>query len=516
MSYKLRWLVILIVAAASIYGMFPLNEKIKLGLDLQGGMHVVLGVKADKTVEAKMDNLVVQIKKELNSNNIKFAYVQKTSDNKINIALADSKDSEKVKELIKKNYPMLKDASLSADAKSITFAMSEDEIKRIKDYAVEQAAQVIRNRIDEFGVSEPLIQRQGEDQILVQLPGVTDPERAISLIGKTAQLKFQIVDDTVTPQDIESGNIPFDDIVLYKKVIDKTTGKLIKKIPYALKREVMLTGDYLVDAEVRISSQFNEPYVWIKFDAAGSKLFEEITGEYVGKKMAIVLDNNVYSAPTINERIAGGSAQISGSFTMETAKDLAIVLRAGSLPAPVEILENRTVGPSLGQDSINKGFKAAIIGFVLVMIFMAVYYKLSGIIADVALLSNFVIILGIMSYFGATLTLPGIAGLILTIGMSVDANVLIFERIREELRLGRSALNGIEAGYEKAMSTILDANITTLIAAVVLFQFGTGPIKGFAVTLSIGILASMFTAIFVTRTIFMSIYGRKDSAKLSI
>jgi preprotein translocase subunit SecD len=516
MNLKVRWIVILAVVASCLYAMFPLKEKIKLGLDLQGGMHVVLGVDTEKAIDAKVDSLVNQLKKSLKEKNIKYTYVQKSSDGKINIALADENSLGKLKEFIKKYYPSLEESGLGTDKRVISLSISSKEKARLADYAVEQASQVIRNRIDEFGVSEPLVQRQGDNQILVQLPGITDPDRAIALIGKTAQLKFHIVDDSVSKEDLASGNIPFNDIILYQKKIDKTTGKVISQIPYALNREAVLTGDYLVDAEVRISSQFNEPYVWIKFDSAGSKLFDEITAENTGKRMAIVLDDNIYSAPVINERIMGGEAQISGNFTMQSAKDLAIVLRAGSLPAPVEILENRTVGPSLGQDSIDKGIKAALIGFVVVLLFMLVYYRVSGFIADIALLLNFVIIMGVMSYFDATLTLPGIAGLILTIGMSVDANVLIFERIREEIRLGRSSLNAIEAGYEKAMSTIMDANITTLIAAVVLFQFGTGPIKGFAVTLSIGILASMFTAIFVTRTIFMMLYGKKDSGKLSI
>lgn len=516
MSLKIRWLVILVIAVSALYGMLPLNQKIKLGLDLQGGMHVMLGVITEKAVDAKLDSLINQIKKELKDQEIKYSYVQKSPDGRINIAIADANTSDKLRKLLDENYPILSEVGTDSDKRIISLSITDKEQEKIADYAVEQAAQVIRNRIDEFGVNEPLVQRQGKTQILIQLPGITDPDRAISLIGKTAQLKFHIVDDSVLEADISSGNIPFNDILLFQKKVDKVTGKIISQIPYVVNREAILTGDYLIDAELRISSQFNDPYVWIKFDSAGSKLFEEITANNTGKSLAIVLDDNVYSAPNINERIAGGEAQISGNFTMESAKDLAIVLRAGSLPAPVEILENRTVGPSLGQDSIDKGFKAAIIGFILIIIFMAFYYKLAGIVADSALIMNFIIIMGTMSYFDATLTLPGIAGLILTIGMSVDANVLIFERIREEIRLGRTPLNGIEAGYEKAMSTIMDANITTLIAAIVLFQFGTGPIKGFAVTLSIGIIASMFTAIFMTRTIFMAIYGKKNSGKLSI
>ncbi|TYB32667.1 MAG: protein translocase subunit SecD, partial [Flexistipes sinusarabici] len=332
---------------------------------------------------------------------------------------------------------------------------------------------------------------------------------------KTAQLKFHLVDEDVSQEDIRQGNIPFGDMVLYKKV-QTDAGKVEEKIPYVVKKEAMLTGEYLVDAEVRISNQFNQPYVWIKFDSAGSKLFDQITAQNIGKRFAIVLDKNVYSAPVIRERIPGGEAQISGDFTMEEARDLAIVLRAGSLPAPVNILENRTVGPSLGKISINKGFKSALIGIILVAIFILFYYRLSGILADAALLINFILILGFMNFLGATLTLPGIAGLILIVGMSVDANVLIFERVREELRFGRTPLNALEAGYEKAMSTIMDANITTFIATIVLFQFGTGPIKGFAVTLSIGILASLFTAIFVTRTVFLTVYAGKSNKSISI
>jgi preprotein translocase subunit SecD len=516
MKYKLRWATILIVVVIALAMIFPLNKKIKLGLDLQGGMHVVLGVETDKAVDGRLETLVSQLRKELRSEKIKYTFAQKSEDKKIRLGFPDENSADKALDIIKKNYPYLVNTSLSSEPNILVLSLEKQEYNKIKDYAVEQAVQVIRNRIDQFGVSEPLIQRQGETEILVQLPGVTDPERALDLIGKTAKLRFHIVDDSVSVESALSGNLPFDNILLYQKEYDKVTGKLISQTPYVLKRDAVLTGEFITDAEVRISPQFNEPYVLIKFDSAGSKLFDQITAENVGKRLAIVLDDNVYSAPVIRERISGGEAQISGNFTMEEAKDLAIVLRAGSLPAPVVVLENRTVGPSLGFDSISKGVKAAIIGLILVIAFMLFYYRASGIIANIALILNFILILGIMSMFKATLTLPGIAGIILTIGMSVDANVLIFERIREELRLGRTPLNAIEAGYEKAMSTILDANITTLIAALVLFQFGTGPIKGFAVTLSIGILSSMFTAIFVTRTIFLTFFSSKEVKKLSI
>lgn len=345
---------------------------------------------------------------------------------------------KKAKELIAENYPSLQDISISKE-NMLSYMLEKQAADRVRQYAVDQSLEVVRNRIDEFGVSEPVIQRQGEKkQVVVQLPGVTDPDRAINLIGKTAQLKFYIVDDNVSASEIESGNIPFDDVILYQKQTDPITGQTTGRTPFVLKKDAVLTGDYLVDAEVSISSTYNQPIVQFRMDAAGSKLFEEITGDNIGNRMAIVLDDNVYSAPVIKSRIPGGSAYIDGMDSMQEAKDLAIVLRAGSLPAPVSIEENRTVGPSLGQDSINSGLKAALIGLLLIVVFMLVYYRVAGIIANIALATNFILILGVMSQFEATLTLPGIAGIILTIGMSVDANVLIFERVREEIRMGRT------------------------------------------------------------------------------
>lgn len=514
MNLKVRWALILIVLGWSLYSMFPLEKKIKLGLDLQGGMHVVLGVDTEKAVESRVESTSVQIRKELAAEKINFSYVQKSGKDKINISLKTPQDMDKVKNLVSKNYPTLQDVSISEE-NTLSYIIEPKSVKQIKDSAVEQSLEVVRNRIDQFGVSEPVIQRQGENQVVVQLPGITDPERAINLIGKTAQLRFYLVDEEVSAAEVERGNIPFDDVILYQKKTDEA-GKTLSKVPYVLKREAALTGEYITDAEVNFSNTYNLPIVQFKLDAAGSKLFEELTGENIGKRMAIVLDDNVYSAPMIKTRIPGGSAYIDGMDSLDEAKDLAIVLRAGSLPAPVQIEENRTVGPSLGNDSINSGVKASVIGFVAIVIFMGIYYRLSGWVANIALFTNFVIILGVMAQFGATLTLPGIAGIILTVGMAVDANVLIFERVREELRQGRTPLNALEYGYEKAFSTIMDANITTIIAAIVLFQFGTGPIKGFAVTLSIGILASLFTAIFVTRVIFWSYLGKKEVKSLSI
>jgi preprotein translocase subunit SecD len=383
-------------------------------------------------------------------------------------------------------------------------------IQRLRNSAIDQSLETIRNRVDEFGVSEPTIQREGRDRILIQLPGLKDPKRAIELIGKTARLDFKLVDDESSLESALQGDMPMDDEILYQK--NSVTGQ---KEPLLLKKRVLLTGDTISDARVSYD-QFQNPFVSLTFDSRGARIFEQVTGKYVKKRLAIVLDGTVYSAPVIQDRIAGGRAQITGRFSLDEAKDLAIVLRAGALPAPVTIMENRTVGPSLGQDSIEKGFKSIVIGGIFVVVFMIFYYRLSGILATVALMLNLFIIMAALSGLNAALTLPGIAGIILTIGMAVDANVIIFERIREELRSGKTVLSAVDGGYSKAFSTILDANVTTLIAAFVLFQFGTGPVKGFAVTLCLGIIASMFTAIFVTRLIFDLVLRRREVTALSI
>ena len=378
-----------------------------------------------------------------------------------------------------------------------------------------QALETLRNRVDQFGVSEPTLQRQADNRILIQLPGVKDPQRAIDLLGKTARLEFKMVMEDANPQDAIAGNLPRGGQLLYERRVDPLSGT-ISETPIIVETKTSLTGDLLSNAQVRIDTRFNEPYVAIDFNSVGAKRFDQITAANVGRRMAIVLDDTVYSAPVIRERISGGSAQVSGSFTEQEATDLAIVLRAGSLPAPVKIMENRTVGPSLGQDSINQGIMSILIGSVLVILAMFLYYRLSGLVANLVLILNIVFIMAMLSIFGATLTLPGLAGIVLTVGMAVDANVLIFERIREELRLGRTARAALEAGFEKAKLTIIDANITTLIAALVLFQFGTGPVKGFAVTLSIGIISSLFTAVIVSRLIFDFFLSRSQATRLSI
>jgi preprotein translocase subunit SecD len=515
MKKDLNWRVILIIIVLgfAVWSALPLKDKISLGLDLQGGMHLILEVETDKAVENAAFRMLDNIKNDLRKERVRYTTLRKDENNTIIIEPREEKDSPKIEKIIE-NYPLQKTA-VSGEGKQ-GYAFGSAHTKRIKENAVDQALETIRNRIDQFGVNEPTLQRQGKDRILIQLPGIDDPERAIKLIGQTALLEFKLVNDEYGLDKALRGNVPTGHEVLYQKRVDKVTGS-VKQVPYLLKKRALLTGEYLTNAEVRIDSQqFNEPYVLIVFDKTGSRLFKKITRESVGKKLAIILDNSVYSAPVIQEEIPDGRAQISGMFSMDEAHDLSIVLRAGSLPAPVKILENRTVGPSLGRDSIDKGLNSMILGGILVIIFMFIYYRFSGSIANLALFLNIVLIAGAMGYFRATLTLPGIAGIILTIGMAVDANVLIFERIREEMRLGKTVRASVDGGFSKAFLTILDANVTTLIASVFLFQFGTGPVKGFAVTLIIGILASMFTAVFVSRVVFNFALSRVQVKKLSI
>lgn len=492
-------------------------DPIHLGLDLQGGMHLVLGVDADKAVEGRLDTMVDQTEILLREKDVVFKRVDRSSGERIVVTVYDEEVGKQVDALMEESFPNLELLTLSADGAYIlkNYRISDSEIDEIKEYAVRQALETLRNRVDQFGVSEPTLQRQAGNRILIQLPGVKDPQRAIDLLGKTARLDFKMVMEDANPQDAVAGNLPQGGELLYERRVDKRTGS-VAETPLVVEAKTVLTGDLLSNAQVRIDTRFNDPYVAIDFNAVGAKRFDQITAANIGKRMAIVLDDTVYSAPVIRERISGGSAQISGNFTEQEATDLAIVLRAGSLPAPVNILENRTVGPSLGQDSINQGMLSVMIGGLLVVVAMLIYYRLFGVVANVVLILNVVFIMALLAIFGATLTLPGIAGIVLTVGMAVDANVLIFERIREEVRLGRTARAALEAGYSKAFLTIIDANVTTLIAALVLFQFGTGPVKGFAVTLSVGIIASLFTAIFVSRLIFDFFLARRKVDRLSI
>jgi preprotein translocase subunit SecD len=379
-----------------------------------------------------------------------------------------------------------------------TLTLSKEEMRSIRDYAVDQSLETIRNRIDQFGVSEPTIQRQGQQDILVQLPGIQDPERAKEIIGKTALLEFKLVDETGNIEEALRSGAPPGREILYGYG-SREEGKPGEKLPYLLESRTLMTGETIIDARVRPPTQLEGPYVELILNSSGARLFEQITGANIKRRLAIVLDNRVYSAPVIQDRIGGGRATITGSFDIKEARDLAIVLRAGALPAPVEIVEERTVGPSLGRDSIQQGIASFIVGGALVVVFMIAYYKGAGLVAVVALIFNVFFMLAVLAGFQAVLTLPGIAGIVLTLGMAVDANVLINERIREELRAGRAPRSAVEAGYEHALPAILDSNITTFLSGVILFQFGTGPIKGFAVTLCIGILTTVVTAVYLTR-----------------
>lgn len=493
------------------------KEKIRLGLDLQGGMHLVLEVEALKAVESHLERVVEELKEDLRENKIRYLGLMRRGTERLDLTLMRPEDRDRFIDMVTERYRDFEVRPVSEvdkhpEFRLILFLKAKERIRKM---AVDQALETIRNRIDQFGVSEPDIRPQENNRILIQLPGVKDPKRAIELIGKTALLEFKLVDDAHSVEDAVKGNVPPGDEILYHVSFDPKTGHR-KKTPYLLKKRTLITGEYITDARVQIEGQYNEPYVSLSFDSRGARLFEKITGENIKKRLAIVLDSKVNSAPVIQDRISGGKAQITGRYSMDEARDLAIVLRAGALPAPVKIIEERTVGPSLGKDSIEKGFKSMLIGGAVVILFMIIYYGFSGIIADIALLMNILFIMAGLAFFSATLTLPGIAGMILTIGMGVDANVLIFERIREEMRLGKTPRASIEGGYGKALVTILDAQVTTLIAALVLFQFGTGAVRGFAVTLSIGIIASMFTGIFMTRIIFDYFYVHRKGKRISI
>jgi len=493
------------------------TDKIRLGLDLQGGMHLVLEVDTAKAVETTLVRSANDLKETLMDSRVRFRFLDRLKDAHPTFEFPDVASRDAFDKILKAQYPDLEEASSeTVEGKArVALKIKERRAADIRKMAVDQSLETIRNRVDQFGISEPEIIPQGEDRIIVQLPGVKDPARAKGLIGRTALLEFKLVDDEHSVEDALRGNLPEGSMLANESRLDRTTGRRTD-IPLLLKSRALLTGDALENARVQIGDRFGEPHVSIKFNAQGAKDFDRITAENVKKRLAIVLDGVVHSAPVIQERISGGQAQITGSFTMEEASDLAIVLRAGALPAPVNILEERTVGPSLGKDSIEMGTWASIIGGILVLLFMVLYYRATGLIADLALCLNMLLLLGTMAAFKATLTLPGIAGIALTIGMAVDANVLINERIREELRLGKTLRAAIEAGYAKAFLTIFDSNVTTLVAALFLFGFGTGPVKGFAVTLTIGIVASMFTAIFVTRIIFDHLVWNRKLDRISI
>ena len=492
--------------------------KINLGLDLQGGVFLRLQVEIDKAIENTAQRYADDARAICREKGLPVLGLQKMGIDGFALKFPPGEFAERAQSTLKEEIPSL-DVSLGevrSDGATVTARMKPAEVQAIRTNAVAQGVETIRNRIDQFGVREPQIIAEGDDRIVVQLPGVKDQQRAIELVGKTALLEFKLVDDGSSIEEALKGNIPEDDQILYQKSVDPQTGR-VTKTPLLVRKRALLTGDTIKSAKVSFGSQAGGgAHVSITFDSRGAKIFDRVTAENVKRRLAIVLDDTVYSAPVIQERISGGQAQITGNFTPEEASDLAIVLRAGSLPAPVKVIQNVSIGPSLGQDSIQKGIRAALIGALLVVVFMGFYYRFAGLVADFALIFNILFLLAGMAAFSATLTLPGIAGIILAIGMAVDSNVLIFERIREEIRARKSVRAAIDAGYDKAFWTVVDSHVTTLITAVILFQFGTGPIKGFAVSLSMGVAINLFTALVCTKVVFDYLNARKPMQALSI
>jgi len=489
-----------------------MQDRINLGLDLKGGMNLTLGVDMDKALQNALSVSGQDVRDRANEEKITIMRPRLNADARLEVVVPRSDQAASFEAMMKKWFPnLVQVASVpAASGRTYTFELSADMRKLTEEMTMEQVVRTIRNRIDQFGVAEPDIRQQSGNQVQVQLPGMTDAERAIQIIGQTAHLEFRLVRDDVDPNAmmLPSGTARFPLIV-------KGAGGTVSESIIVLDSEPLMGGENITNARPAFN-EFGQAYVALEFNRRGADSFERITGENIKKRMAIVLDGKVYSAPTIQDRISGGKASITGNFTTEEAQDLAIVLRAGSLPTPVSILEERTVGPSLGKESINSGIIASLVGAAAVIIIMPLYYGLSGVIADLMLCFTILTLMAGMTLFGATLTLPGIAGVVLTIGMSVDANVLIFERIREELKAGMTAFEAIQAGFNRASESILDSNLTTLLTAAVLYQFGTGPIRGFAVTLSLGILASMFTAIFVSRAIFELWVKRSSTQKISV
>ena len=519
-------------------------EGLRLGLDLQGGMHLVLQVNLQKAQENTLELAANDLKDTLAEESISAVQTIAKDKKTIIFTLPNASAVDKVRGIIEDGFE--DELDITVDAKEGSFPriileLSQEKVDYINNNAVAQSLEIIRNRIDQFGVAEPVIIRQGSDEIVIQLPGIRDPERALKLLGDTAQLEFKIVAETegvnieqLVAQTTESGqwtgkwqerdevsrlnqllvnSLPANTAIYFEKTKNQQTGIETAR-PILLETKVLMTGDMVKNAQVRIGGTFNEPYVSLDFTSRGGKVFGTLTEKNVGRRMAIVLDGVVKSAPVIREKILGGSAQISGSFSHEEASDLAIVLRVGALPAPVDVIQNMTVGSSLGKDSIEKGLTAGVFGALMVLGFMIIYYRLSGIIANFALTLNILFLFSGLAVLNATLTLPGIAGIVLSIGMAVDANVLIFERMREEYSLGKSVRSSIDGGFGKALWTIVDSQVTTLITALALFLFGTGPIKGFAVTLSLGIIFNLFTALFCSRLIFDTLTSYRVIKKL--
>src|SRR5579859_5331446 len=515
MLYFTRWkalgiiLTAFLVCLCAVPNFFP-EAKVKtwplwaqrhlvLGLDLQGGSYLLLEVDSNYVRKEKLDQVRDDVRKVLRENKIGYTGLASRADYvEVRVKQTDAQTAlTKLRELSQPLGGLLgsngqrslevADAGNGAIRLTVPPAAVTERIRQ----TIEQSIQIVERRVNELGTVEPVIQRQGTDRILVQVPGLQDPTRLKELLGKTAKMEFRMVDESVPPDAVAKGTIPADD-----ELLTEVGGQKL-----VVKKQVLVSGGDLSDAQTAFDQRSGEPVVSFKFNSSGARKFAQATTEGVGQRFAIVLDNQVISAPVIREPIIGGQGQISGNFTVQSANDLAILLRAGALPAPLTVIEERTVGPGLGQDSIEKGELAAYVGSILVIVFMLVTYRLFGLFANIAVTINVAMIFGVLSLLNATLTLPGIAGIVLTVGIAVDSNVLIYERIREEIRGGRNAISAIDAGFKRALATILDSNITTFIAAAVLFMIGTGPVRGFAVTLGIGIITTVFTAFTLTRLI---------------
>lgn len=472
------------------------NNAVNLGLDLQGGSHLLLEIDFNAFEREQIVNLADEIRGILREE--KIGYVGLTANgNNVNFSLRADAMQDIAKLLHDKNP----DVDVARDAGHYAVSFNDSWRKTARARVVEQSLEIVHRRIDETGTKEPIIQRQGENRIVVQVPGEANPARVKALLGKTAKMTFHLLANNVMAGDVPPIGVRM------------ISGDGNDKSEYPVLSKVELSGDLLVDANTTYDSQSGEPVVSFRFNNAGARKFGEITAANVGKPFAIVLDNKVVTAPVIRSPILGGSGIISGNFTTESAQDLALLLRAGALPAPLKIIEERSVGPSLGADSIRAGALASVIGITLVVIFMVVFYGLFGLFANIAMIINAFMTLSLLSLFGATLTLPGIAGIVLTVGMAVDANVLIYERMREEMRNGKTAFAAVEDGFRMAFGTIFDSHVTTLSAALILYSYGTGTVKGFAVTLAIGIICSLFTAVLVTR-LMVATYMLKKRPKL--
>ncbi len=479
-----------------------LNKKVNLGLDLQGGSYLLLEINSDPLIKQKIQSKVIPVKKILKENNLNYSNF-KIGDKKLSFSLNDaekfkllffSKKDNSLNPYIEKYNSYELDLEINKNKIEILF--SKYGLLTINNSALNQSIEIVRRRIDDVGTKEPTILQRGEKRILVELPGLKDPERIKNLLGKTAQLNFRLVEDNE-----EFG-------------VEKLVSEIGEQLNVS--KRIVMSGDNLIDAQPNFNNQSNQPTVSFTLDRVGAQKFGRATTDNVGRRLAIVLDGKIISAPSINEPITSGNGMISGNFSFQDATDLALLLRSGALPTPLNVVEERTVGPDLGEDSIKAGIKSLVIGFILVILFMLYKYKIFGIVANLALIANLFMLVGVLTIFEATLTLPGIAGIILTVGMAVDANVLIFERIKEELKTEKSIIHAFDIGYTKAKITVLDANITTLIAAIILFAFGSGPVKGFAITLGIGILTTLFSAYFLARHLTSLIILNKKNGKVNL